>query len=106
MVDIEKIKAAALAAKANSRDLTTFPSDVLELIDRLEASERERIAMKAEWEKAYEIAMLAEKDAAKWQAYQKRKQEVIAAGMGRKIMRDLDPYDALPAFYAAMKEKP
>lgn len=65
--------------------LQIHPSAVLELIERLKA---------------------AEKDAAKWQAYQKRKQEVIAAGMGRKIMRDLDPYAALPAFYAAMKEKP
>ena len=42
-------------------------------------------------------------DAAKWRAYQKRKQEVIAAGMGRKILRDLETHDALPAFYAAMK---
>ena len=39
-MNIEKIKAAALAAKANSRDLTTFPSDVLELIERLEAAEK------------------------------------------------------------------
>lgn len=43
-------------------------------------------------------------DAAKWRAHQKRKQEVIAAGMGRKILRDLETHDALPAFYAAMKE--
>ena len=42
-------------------------------------------------------------DAAKWRAHQKRKQEVIAAGMGRKILRDLETHDALPAFYAAMK---
>ena len=40
-MNIEKIKAAARAAKANSRDLTTFPSDVLELIERLEAAERD-----------------------------------------------------------------
>ena len=86
MIDIEKIKAAALAAiNGYTRGTFVSPEAVLELIERLEA---------------------AEKDAAKWQAYQKRKQEVIAAGMGRKIMRGLEPYDALPAFYAAMKEKP
>ena len=73
-----------LAAKKDG-SIKFDPEAVLELIERME---------------------VAEKDAAKWQAYQKRKQEVIAAGMGRKIMRDLDPYDALPAFYAAMKEKP
>ena len=43
-------------------------------------------------------------DAAKWRAYQKRKQEVIAAGMGRKILRDLETHDALPAFYKEMKK--
>lgn len=86
MIDIDKLEQAALAANANGDvTLQIHPSAVLELIERLKA---------------------AEKDAAKWQAYQKRKQEVIAAGMGRKIMRDLDPYAALPAFYAAMKEKP
>ena len=56
--------------------------------------------------KHYELVkQLAEHkaDAAKWRAYQKRKQEVIAAGMGRKILRDLETHDALPAFYAAMK---
>ena len=56
--------------------------------------------------KYYELVkQLAEHkaDAAKWRAYQKRKQEVIAAGMGRKILRDLETHDALPAFYAAMK---
>ena len=57
--------------------------------------------------KYYELVkQLAEykADAAKWRAHQKRKQEVIAAGMGRKILRDLETHDALPAFYAAMKE--
>ena len=43
-------------------------------------------------------------DAAKWRAHQKRKQEVIAAGMGRKILRDLETHDALPAFYKEMKK--
>jgi hypothetical protein len=43
-------------------------------------------------------------DAANWRAHQKRKQEVIAAGMGRKILRDLETHDALPAFYKEMKK--
>ena len=48
-------------------------------------------------------------DAAKWRAHQKRKQEVIAAGMGRKILRDLyEPgkRDAVPEGFTLVPNEP
>jgi len=124
MIDIEKMKQAALEALDNMDDyarmeasiepigalnhLTDFINTVCA---RLEAAENERDTHRAERKIlseafAEQLTKLtaAEQDAAKWQAYQKRKQEVIAAGLGRKIMRDLESHDALPAFYEAMKE--
>ena len=43
-------------------------------------------------------------DAERWRAYAKRKADVIRAGMGQKILRDLEGHDALPAFYKEMKK--
>ena len=57
--------------------------------------------------KHYELTrQLAEykADAERWRAYAKRKADVIRAGMGQKILRDLEGHDALPAFYKEMKK--
>ena len=55
---------------------------------QLAADEIEALKQQVEQGKRDAVPEDIRKDAESWRAYKKRKDEVIAAGMGRKILRD------------------
>ena len=55
---------------------------------QLAADEIEALKQQVEQGKLDAVPEDIRKDAESWRAYKKRKDEVIAAGMGRKILRD------------------
>lgn len=105
--DFEKLSdevARICSSKRNEFDaeLESANSEIAELKRQLkEANERaedraDEFRIEREWVKHWHTKALElqaeleaeRKDAESWRSYKKRKDEVIAAGMGRKILRD------------------
>ena len=68
-------------------DLSALPSRSADMIEQLSA-ENEALKQQVEQGKRDAVPEDIRKDAESWRFYKKRKDEVIAAGMGRKILRD------------------
>ena len=100
--EIESLRAQVAELKAENERLKRedfsherVQNDSYKLANKVIQEERDELKRQRDEYKA---------DAEKWRAYSKRKADVIAAGLGRKILRDLEGHDALPAFYKEMKK--